>query len=654
MVASLSLQASPFSDDFVDVPGLNAHVSDHVLARLDAVRTSAREGRRLASTATVIVGPAGGGKTHLLGRIRQAAGPKATLVLMRPYFGVSLSLRDVLAATIDQLWRCPKGTSLPQIHFVLAHWLEDGEVGFPSVSALEARARPPAEREARVERAVARVIDAVPELAPVAHFVRAFLGLGALEGPELWAELAWLSGREPRAGDGATGILGEGDVLRVLSIVAMLAAPVATIALVFDQLENLATEGDERVLGYGNLISELVDSVGGLTIVQLALTSEWMQFIEPHLSLAQRTRSAADKLVLALPTEEERRQLLLAWQSRLAPSSTSRKKKRLGHPLSEEQLDELLTAPGVTPRILAAAYTRALAGKPIEEPALCPPVSGGAGALVLTELFEAERARASAELEEKEEARLPVDGAELAEGLSCALSYVARLELDTRLERERVTTIVRAPGGELTLLYLVSSHHVSVAAGLARAAEMACTTKVALVREKRFEFPPSWVAVEERRAAFERLPNARFLWLERDDVARCLALARLSSLARAKRLRRPGSEEVLTIDWVQTHAAKELSPAGWSVALSVERWLTDVPREARAPASSPSPEIAKREAAPPSSSALPASAAAAPTSAPAAERMADPVAALREWVSMGRGVGSALLAHWFAKLRARR
>ncbi|HVH40681.1 MAG TPA: hypothetical protein VM925_00005, partial [Labilithrix sp.] len=594
MAASLSLQATPFADEFVDVAELNAGVSSRVLSRIEAVREAARREERIASTAMTVLGPAGGGKTHLVGRVRQAAGAQATLVLVRPYFGVSLSLRDVLATTVDHLCRRPKGATLSQLDVVAAYWLAPQEGAlFPTTTSLETHDLGPEARAAQVERAVVRVVERIPELAPVAHLVRALLGVGAREGAARWAELAWLSGREPRAAaDGGAepgaGVLGDGDVLHVLSILAILAAPIAPLVLVFDQLENLASEGEERVLGYGNLVSELVDSVSCLSIVQLALTSEWLQFIEPHLSLSQRSRVASDKLSLELPSEKQRGLLLRAWQDRLSPpASRTGRRKRLGHPLSDEQVKQLLTAPGVTPRLLATAYARALAGRPIsdaeEQPASDRPV--------LASFIEVERARVESEIDEKVRANLPVDAAELAEGIAAALSFVPRLEVETRSERERFITTVRAPGGELVVLYLTSSHHSSVAAGLSRAAELARSTKVAVVREKRFDFPPSWATVEERRGEFERMPNARWLWLDRDEVVRCLSLARLSSLARSKRLREPGSEKPLALDRVRAEADQLLAPAGWSSSSSIERWLNDVPRDARAPSSQSSSQV---------------------------------------------------------------
>lgn len=370
MSASPSLQSAPFADDFVDVTELNASVSGHVLARIDAVRSAVRRGERVGTSAAVVLGPAGGGKTHLVGRIRQSAGAQATLVLLRPYFGVGLSLRDVLATTIDHLCRRPKGGTLSQLAVIVSYWLapEEGAL-FPTTAALETHALAPEARAVRIETAVARVLEHVPELAPVAHLVRALLAVGSLDGSARWAELAWLSGREPRMATDETAEQGsplpEGDVLHLLPIGATLAAPVAPVLLVLDQLENLALEGEERVLAYGNLVSELVDSVPCLSIVQLALTSEWIQFIEPRLSLAQRSRIANEKLVLELPSEKQQRGLLLrAWQDRMqSPASGPGRKRRLGHPLTEDQVRELLTAPGVTPRLLATAFGRALAGK---------------------------------------------------------------------------------------------------------------------------------------------------------------------------------------------------------------------------------------------------------------------------------------------------
>lgn len=157
-------------------------------------------------------------------------------------------------------------------------------------------------------------------------------------------------------------------------------------------------------------------------------------------------------------------------------------------------MKELLTAPGMTPRILFAAYARLASGEPFAAgtSVVAPPAPSKPD---LAELFAAERTRVGEELTEKESARLPVDAAALTEGVAAALHHVADLEITTRAERERFLSFVRAPGStesELVILYLTAMHHLSVAAGLARAAELARTTKVVVVRERRFDIPASW------------------------------------------------------------------------------------------------------------------------------------------------------------------
>lgn len=655
------LHASPFSDDFLDVPELNEDASRGLLARLDAVRAASSEGERVPSTALTVLGPAGGGKTHLLARIRHVAGPKATPVLLRPYFGVSLGLRDVLAATIDQMCRPPKGAIISQLDLVASYWLgSERRSSFPAAMAEETREMPSEARTKIVEIAVARVVERVPELAPVAHLVRAVLGMSTLKDAALWSELAWLSGREPRSGMEGSAI-GEGDVLRLLTLIATLAAPVAPIALVFDQLENLATEGDERVLGYGNLIAELVDSVPALTIVQLALTSEWLEFIEPRLSLAQRTRVAHDKVILSLPNEAERRLLLRAWRARLIPAAPSKKKRGARDPLREEGVAELLAAPGMTPRMLFAAYARLVSGEaPLVADSPVPPRSSSTR-VDITSLFAAECKRVDEEIVEKEAARLPVDATALTEGVAAALHRADEVEIVTRAERERMLGFVRGRGNaetELVVVCLTAMHHLSVAAGLTRAAELARTNKVVVIREKRFDLPATWSSVEDRRAEFERLPNARWIWLSREDTIRCLALARLESLARAKRLRVDDTEEPIPLS-----AFAELTPAEWPAIAAIARARIDVPRERTLPTDdaprSKRSRSKERDAEPVGTQNAPMSSPVDPVEQartppePAIPPSDHPLAALRGWAREGRALGRATITHYLAKLRAR-
>jgi hypothetical protein len=630
------LHASPFSGDFLDVAELNAHVSSRLHERIAQVRRAALEGTKLPTAAVTVLGAAGGGKTHLFVRLRHQLDPRSTLVLMRPYFGVSLSLRDVLAALVDQMCLPGHDGTLTPFELLTAHWL--GQVDPPSVDG-----------------AIAAVVSRLPEMAPATHLARAVFTLGEREPPAQWAELAWLSGREPReprtpdrvegpapadAPANGNGVLGEGDCLHMLRFLGVLAAPVAPIVLVFDQLENLASDDPARVLGYGNLVSEMVDSLACFTIVQLALTSEWMQAIEPRLSLSQKTRLASDTLLLETPDRQKRELLLRAWFERFASRSQNGRKTRFPRPLSESDLETLLTAPGMTPRLLLAAFARGLAGHAVLEsaPAARPAPEDKA-------LWASEHQRVRRDLEEKERSGMPLDAAELAEALASALSFVPHLEVATRTERERVLTAVNAPGHQLTLVYLTSLHHVSVGATLARATELAQTGKVVIVREKRFELPRSWETVGERRAAFESLPNARWLWLDGEEAGRCLTVARLSSRARAKRLRHEGADEPLSLAEVREEIRQASNPSEWESVVSIGRWLSDVPRSDGA-----APRIASR-----ASSSSPATAVTAPepireasASVPAA---VPAVLSLREWLSMGRALGTLAIREYAEKVR---
>ncbi|HPH65035.1 MAG TPA: hypothetical protein PLF40_04795, partial [Kofleriaceae bacterium] len=348
-VGELSLQAQPFADELIDVAAVNAAVSDVLGARIDAVAAAAGRSHKAPLTkAYAVLGSAGGGKTHLFARLRHRSGLRPALVLLRPYFGVGITPRDVLAATIDQL--CA-GTQLVRI---AEFWIAEPSAG----SDADDKAALAAQHTRAIEQAVARIIAQLPHAEPAAHIITALLAVTGRVGPERWAELAWLSGREPRST--AERMLNEGDVLVVLRVLAHLAAPVAPLVIVFDQLENLAGDIDLRVLAYGNVIAELVDTVPGLTIVQLAVTSEWTHNIAPRLTLAQRSRVANDVMELHAPSRAQREALLQAWHVGLYQGDGP----AFPAPLDEARLAMLLDAPSITPRKLLAELLAACTGVP--------------------------------------------------------------------------------------------------------------------------------------------------------------------------------------------------------------------------------------------------------------------------------------------------
>ncbi len=211
---------------------------------------------------------------------------------------------------------------------------------------------------------------------------------------------------------------------------------------------------------------------------------------------------------------------------------------------------------------------------------------------------------------------------------------------------------MKAPGHELVLVYLTSSQHGSVASTLAKAAELARSTKVVVVREKRFDFPSTWETVRERRSTFERLPNARWLWLEREDLGHCLTLARLLSKARAKKLDVAGSDEPLSLDRVREAILGERAPTEWESVELITRWLSDVPRETVAAG-----REVQHAGVGPGVEARPSPAAASPPSAPLpargiplpSEAAAPPT--LRTWLSLGRELGRSAVSRYLRRAR---
>lgn len=242
---------------------------------------------------------------------------------------------------------------------------------------------------------------------------------------------------------------------------------------------------------------------------------------------------------------------------------------------------------------------------------------------------------------------MPFDAAELAEGIASALSFVPRLDVATRTERDRLITTVKAPGHELEAVYLTSLHHASVASVLGKAIELARTGKVVIIREQRFELPRTWAAVHERRTAFERMPNARWLWLDRSETVSCLTLARVLSQSRAGKLRDTAAKAPHSLDDVRAKIQRTRVPAEWTAVVSLTRWLSDVPRSHATDEvlATPAPKDAVRAP----KDAAPAPKGAAPSHP---SGVFEPASALREWIALGKGLGQAAMHHYIGRLRA--
>lgn len=576
------LQAQAYANDFFDVRSLNEHISAKLEARVDDVQRAAMHGDVSPSRAIVVLGAAGGGKTHLFARLRRHCGPHATLVLLRPYFGAALTPRNVLAACVDHICAGPAGDTdiaASQLALVAAYWLADEQARAYPAMVLDDIAHDGApERAARIERGIARVLTKLPRSMAAAHIVRALLTVAGANPPP-YETLAWLAGRD-QGGDRPP--LSESDVMQTLQILAVLAAPVAPFVVVLDQLENLASSDGARVVAYGSVISELVDVVPNLTIVQLALTSEWRQYIEPNLSLPHRTRVATSVNQLETPSREQRLALLQAWHEQAFDGAVE---PVFPAPLTATQLEELLDAPGMTPRLLLTALQHAYA-----LPARLESAAGAAATLATTptpttlaaspaapslSAWERETERAASKLRRLVRAQQPVDAIEVAEGLAAGLSYIPNATVEVLTERATLQVVFSA-AHTVRFVIMNGLHHSSATAALAKATELAAADKVVLVREARCPLPASWEAIAERRTAFERLPNARWLWISDDEMRKLLALASAHSLIRAKRWE-SGNGVQQDEAGARAALAWAIEPTAWSTLAQAARYLADVP-----------------------------------------------------------------------------
>lgn len=543
-----SLHADPWAEQFVDLPSLNAPVSDAIERSITKSRTVARsEPQALRSSSLVVLGPPGAGKTHLFSRLRRRLGPQAVFVHLRPLVHMEITPRFVLSEVVKQLGYVTHGVSgVPQAHTLvgslLAH-LRGSGVFFPNTFLAECEALSDSEREERLDAAVEQVLGVWQE-ADESYLRRLLQVPFAKTAAMQRALLAWLSGRDCDLTQlqriGATASLGEEmalSALRTLSAVASLGAP---IVLVFDQLENLVdAEGPgARLLAYANLTAELVDSMRGLVLVHMALDTEWSRGIEPALNLSQRSRLLMARETLSLPAPKEREELLRIWIERLPDRPLP-----YPWPFTEAQATRLCQRPGVTPRMLLVECRRAFQGEPIEfddetsADAPAQPSAAEGGAALANQGLDAEweerlsAARVSAD--EAAERRVAIDPSRLADGLLACSQFLDSTELSPLKSTDGVH-LKLVHGGRLgRLAFLHQSHHKSLGSAIAKLTSVAEREAVVVLRERAHDLPPTWKDTLSKRSALLATGRARWIWFEREDAERLLALDSLLQAARS-------------------------------------------------------------------------------------------------------------------------
>lgn len=569
--AFASPHADPWAAELVDLPSLHAGVSEAIFEVVHGVRAAAGEGRGQPAQTLLVLGAAGAGKTHLFTRLRRRLGPRALLVHVRPPASSEITPRLLVGEILEQLGYESFGVRQVDalVGGTLARCLGEPPE-FPRVCLDQLQQLPAAAREERIETAIERLLERHQRLDE--SYLRRLLSVPFATAREARALLAWLGGREldpvQAARIGAHEELGDERLVSALRTLTVIAAPASPLLLVFDQLENLIDpRGDGHLVhAYGNLVAELVDAVGDLVVAQMVIDTEWSRGLLPHLSAAQRTRVEGRRLTLGLPSPEEASALLELWHGRIAHADGP-----FPWPFTTDQLRALVSHPGITPRMLLLELRRALDG----EPAVLAATAGiggtvsargpeeeaeDLGACIAAE-WAAHLAAARAHIDRRAGEDQGLDPSSLFDGIGILTRIVPGLGelevLDSRTARLGVGERTR------TLGLVLQAHHVSAAAALSRLARI--KGPVLGMRERWREFRPTWRVVRQRQEELRSRADARWLWLDREDAARLVALATLGRDVRAQDvsdpLGRPVSAEV-----VEAWLHETVLPGEWAVA----------------------------------------------------------------------------------------
>ena len=577
----------------IDVESLNLDVSNLILYRIDQVRRAGEGGdAALSSTSVLLLGPAGSGKTHLFARLRKRAGRRAVFILSRPEIGVDPAPRHVLASIVDSLRRSVAGDEHKQIDVIVGEMLASfaGETPRYPFTLLDDKRREPREKQ---QDLIARILDQVearfPEIWPT--YLERLLSVPFCfeEKQKQRGLLAWLSGREPDPIEldriGASGPLSDIDVMPALRTLGVAAAFGAPIVLVFDQLENLAEEGGKtgRILAHARLVSELRDTVRGLVIVQMALDSEWATRIHPVLHGSDRARLEETVKHLSLPTAEERRALLDRWREALPEAD---RQKPPPYPFSPEDVSAWIHSDGMTPRMLmqacGEAYLRAQTSPAPEEaideggaskPGPAANKTGSSGLPAPNEpashherleiQWNEALARARLEIDEAAEQARGVPPERIAGGMLAALRLLGA-EVNGPAAKGFVSLRVSLPAPTVTREVIIAQqpHPKSLAAVVREATRLADAHPVLILRERALTILPTWKDVNKQIAAFTATPRAEFAPLDREDIARLLALSNYLTSARSLDISAADGRPIPYND-VARWSAQALEPALW-------------------------------------------------------------------------------------------
>lgn len=569
--AFTSPHADPWINELVDLESLHGGVSDAILDAIRELRAAGREGLPQPARTILVLGAAGVGKTHLFARLRRKLGPRALLVHVRPPASSELTPRLLLGEILEQLGYPSYGVR--QIDALVGGTLAQslGErPDFPRACLDHLQRRTPESREEVIETAIEQLLERHPRIDE--SYLRRLLSVPFVPARESRALLAWLGGREldpvQATRIGVHDDLPNERLVPALRTLTTVAAPSAPLVLVFDQLENLTDgRGDGHLVhAYGNLVAELVDTVGYALVVQMLIDTEWSHGVAPHLSVAQRTRVEGSRLTLGLPSPSEATALLELWHDQLEQPEGP-----FPWPFTTDQIRTLVEHPGITPRMLVLELRRVLDGEPPILAAKATETEGSAEvtppedddealSATLAEEWEAHLVSARAHIDERAQADQSLDAPALFDGIAVLTRLGTGLDRLDVQEARRAT--LEAAGRHHRVGLVLEAHHTSVAAALAR---LTREPGVALgLRERWRDFRPTWKAVRERHEAFCRQEGTSWLWLDREDAARLVALATLACDVRAQDVSDPHGRPIAAEEverWLREHAL----PSEWQI-----------------------------------------------------------------------------------------
>ncbi len=527
--------ADPWADDFVDVDSINAHVTDHLVARVEAVRVAAPRGsQELRSSSTLILGPAGSGKTHLFARLRKKCGERAAFVLVRPEVGVVPTARQMLAHVVDALQKHVLGTDKRQIDVVVGALLAalDGSERWPLVALDDLRAS--ADREERVDQVLERLEEIHEDIAGCSSYLRRLLLLPFAIRQERHALLQFLSGREPEEGQlrrlKLTRGLSDEDVVPSLRALAIVAAFGAPVVILFDQLENLVGDEGERIHAHARLYADLFDPpMRGLVLAQMALDREWQDRIRPRLGEAERTRLESNMLSLALPSPEQRDALVREWGRRLGPDVDA---GSFPFPFTLAAWKEWRVRHGATPRMLLLECRERLATGGAEPVGAATADEEQAALVQRLEIEWGEHTlRTRAVLEEATGAQRALDQWKVVSGARACLGLAEGLVIAAARPPAQFST--RRADREIAFVVLQEQSGTQLAKALKRCATLAGTRSLRVLRESRLAIKPTWKACIASRRELLAQPNVAWVDLDHDATNRLLTLHDFLASARS-------------------------------------------------------------------------------------------------------------------------